>query len=209
LQERYHQGNIFGDEGDGHKYVGAFGKMANRKTPGIDDTVVTKELAPRHHECLSSLFLKMEELFEKYADPGAVQVAKAVSSLIDHPTLDKCKYFTGVATGTNKHLQVHVDKDVTKSVVMILKHQACKDDEEVVVYFCFARLGIAVPLRPGDILLFNALEPHALSSRCNIEDELVCMSLYYKAAVAGLNDNSMPLTKTEQQLVKKYQDKYT
>jgi hypothetical protein len=86
--------------------------------------------------------------------------------------------------------------DVTMSMVMILKHQACEVDEEVVVYFCFPRLSIAVPLRPGDILLFNALEPHPLSSHRNIEDELVCMSLYYKAAVAGLNDNSMPLTKT-------------
>jgi hypothetical protein len=35
------------------------------------------------------------------------------------------------------------------------------------------------------------------------------MSLYYKTAVAGLNDNSKPLTKTEQGLAKKYQDKYT
>lgn len=95
------------------------------------------------------------------------------------------------------------------SLVTILKHQACEENDEVVVYFGFPRLGVAVPLRPGDILLFNALEPHALSSRCNIEDELVCMSLYYKAAVAGLNDNSMPLTKTEQQLVKKYRDKFT
>ena len=68
---------------------------------------------------------------------------------------------------------------------------------------------LLVPLRPGDILLFNPVEPHALLSRCNIEDELVCMSLYYKTAVAGLNDNSKPLTKTEQELAKKYQDKYT
>jgi mannose-6-phosphate isomerase class I len=151
----------------------------------------------------------MEELFEDYADPGAVKVAKSDSTVIDHPTLAKCQYFTGVATGTNKYLQAHADKDVTMSMVMILKHQACEVDEEVVVYFCFPRLGIAVPLRPGDILLFNALEPHALSSCRNIEDELVCMSLYHKAAVAGLNDNSMPLTKTKQGLAKKFQDNHT
>jgi hypothetical protein len=202
--------NIFGDNNDCHKYVGAFGKMPNRKTPGIGDTVVTTDLPPQHHECLKLLFKKMEEVFKAYADPGAVGVAKSVSELIDdHPTLAECEYFTGLATGTNKYLQVHVDKDVTMSMVLILKHQACEVEDDVVVYFGFPRLNVAVPLRPGDILLFNALEPHALSSRCNIEDELVCMSLYYKTAVAGLNDNSMPLTKTEQGLAKKYQDEYT
>ena len=141
-------------------------------------------------------------------NPGAVQVAKSVLELIDHPTLDECAYFTGLATGTNKYLQAHVDKYVTMSMVMILKHRACKVQDDVVVYFGFPRLGVAVLLRPGDILLFNPVEPHALSSRRNVEDELVCISLYYKTAVAGLNDNSRPLTKTEQGLVKKFQDKY-
>jgi hypothetical protein len=28
------------------------------------------------------------------------------------------------------------------------------------VYFCFPTLGVAVPLRPGDYLRFNALIPH-------------------------------------------------
>jgi hypothetical protein len=201
--------NIFGDDNDRHKYVGAFGKMPNRKTRSIDDTVVAKELPPHHNNCLKSLFKKMEEVFKAYADPGAVQVAKSVSGLIDHLTLVECEYFMGLATGTNKYLQAHVDKDVITSMVMILKNQACEVEDDDVIYFGFPRLGVAVPLRPGDILLFNPVEPHALLSRCNIEDELVCMSLYYKTAVAGLNDNSKPLTKTEQELAKKYQDKYT
>jgi len=31
-----------------------------------------------------------------------------------------------------------------------------KIDDDVVVYFCFPTLGVAVPLRPGDFLLFNS-----------------------------------------------------
>ena len=39
-------------------------------------------------------------------------------------------------------------------------------DDEVVAYFCFPRLGFAVPLRPGDALIFNPKEDHAVLSRC-------------------------------------------
>ena len=37
------------------------------------------------------------------------------------------------------------------------------EKDDAVVYFCFPTLGVAVPLRPGDFLLFNALIPHCVS----------------------------------------------
>jgi hypothetical protein len=43
-----------------------------------------------------------------------------------------------------------------------------------------------VALRPGDLLIFNALEPHAISSRCHKSDKLLCVSMYLKTAVVGL-----------------------
>ena len=44
----------------------------------------------------------------------------------------------------------------------------------------FPTLGAAVPLRPGDFLLFNALIPHCISSRCKQSDEVMCLSMYFK-----------------------------
>ena len=41
-------------------------------------------------------------------------------------------------------------------------------NNDVIAYFCFPTLGVAVPLRPGDNFMFNALIPHCISSRCNM-----------------------------------------
>lgn len=72
--------------------------------------------------------------------------------------------------------------------------------DDVVAYFCFPTIGIAVPLRPGDYFLFNALIPHCISSRCKLEDEIMCASVYLKTAIVGMNNNDLPLT-LEQTLV--------
>ena len=67
-------------------------------------------------------------------------------------------------------------------------------NDGIIAYFCFPRLGIAVALHPGDGLIFNPSEPYAVSSRCDEKDDVYCVSMYLKAAVVSLNDNSIPLT---------------
>ena len=70
-------------------------------------------------------------------------------------------------------------------------------DVEVCNYFMFAEQGIAVALMPGDMLIFNPLYHHCLSSRTSFyeSDDVFCLlSLYLKMAVVGQNDNSLPIT---------------
>ena len=78
------------------------------------------------------------------------------------------KYCGGLAFGCNVFLQCHTDSDFTMSMANI--HLKGKNkyevDYDIVVYFCFPTLGVAVPLRPGYFLLFNALIPHCVLSRC-------------------------------------------
>ena len=74
-------------------------------------------------------------------------------------------------------------------------------DDSVVVYFGFPRLGIAVPLRPDDDLIFNPMEEHALSSRCDNETEVYTISLYLKTAVVGMNENDVQLTPSLEMLL--------
>jgi len=76
-------------------------------------------------------------------------------------------------------------------------------DDKVVVYFCFPTIGVAVPLRPGDYLLFNAQIPHCISSRCTFEDEIMCTSTYLKTAIVGMNNNDLPLTQEQTLMVDK------
>ena len=73
--------------------------------------------------------------------------------------------------------------------------------DDVIVYFCFPTIGVAVPLRPGDYLLFNACIPHCLSSRCKYEDQIITTSTYLKTAIVGLNNNDLPLTEEQARLV--------
>jgi hypothetical protein len=105
-------------------------------------------------------------------------------------------FFGGIAFGTNVFLRCHTDADFTFSIIQVFlkgKSQYLFDDD-VVVYFCFPTIGVAVPLRPGDYLLFNAKIPHCVSSRCRFDDEIVVTSMYLKTAIVGMNNNDLPLT---------------
>ncbi len=77
--------------------------------------------------------------------------------------------------------------------------------DNVVVYFCFPTLGVAVPLRPGDFLLFNAQIPHCVSSRCKHTDQVMVLSMYLKTSVVGLNNNEFQLNSRQSILAKRYQ----
>lgn len=79
-------------------------------------------------------------------------------------------------------------------------------DDDVVVYFCFPTLGIAVPMRPGDFLLFNSRIPHCISTRCRSSDKIMCISMFLKTAIVGLNNNSLEVTPVQRRLAMKYRD---
>ncbi len=104
----------------------------------------------------------------------------------------------------------HTDSDYTMSMAHI--HLKGKDKYElsdnVVVYFCFPTLGVAVPLRPGDFLIFNALIPHCVSSRFRQVDEVMCISMYLKSAVVGMNNNKLPLDSKQSHLAAQYNELY-
>jgi hypothetical protein len=52
----------------------------------------------------------------------------------------------------------------------------------------------AVPLHPGDCLLFNPLIPHCILSHCKHDNEIMCVLMYMKTAIVGSNDNLLPLS---------------
>jgi hypothetical protein len=89
----------------------------------------------------------------------------------------------------------HTDDDLRySSVILLKKGHVCTLEDEIVAYFCFPRLGLAVPMRPGDVITFNAQEWHMCSSRTNKSDTIYGLAIYLKSRTAGGNDNSLPLT---------------
>ena len=55
-----------------------------------------------------------------------------------------------------------------------------------------------------DFLLFKACIPHCISSRCTESDEIMCVSIYLKSAVIGMNNNGLELNEKQAVLAKRY-----
>lgn len=73
--------------------------------------------------------------------------------------------------------------------------------DEPVAFFCFPTRRVAIPMRPGDFLIFDATIPHSVSSRCHRSDDIMCVSFYLKSMVVGLNDNSIALSSDQKKLL--------
>ena len=100
-------------------------------------------------------------------------------------------YYNAVDFGLDFFLRSHIDKDFTMSIIQVhLDDITYDNNDRILCYFAFPRVGIAVALRPGDFLTFNPQEPHCLSLRCHKSDVVYSISSYLKTQVVGLNDNS-------------------
>jgi hypothetical protein len=100
----------------------------------------------------------------------------------------------------------HRDEDFFNSLLTIVSEHGLKDDIDqykmdarVCNYFTFAEQGVAVALQPCDILLFNPVYKHCLSSRASAYEtnDIFSLSMYLKTAIVGMNDDSLPLTEIE------------
>ena len=91
-----------------------------------------------------------------------------------------CLHFGALSFGIDVHLSAHTDADFGLSVATVhLQNRQYILHDDIIVYFCFPRIRCAVPMRPGDLLIFNAREPHAVSSRSKISDDFfvsLCIS---------------------------------
>ena len=119
------------------------------------------------------------------------------------------RIYDAFAYGVNEYLNAHTNKDFTYCATSIHMRTTYRLSKEIVAYFAFPKLGIAIPLRPGDILFFNPKEDSCISSRCKDEDDIYCMSLYFKMDNIELNDNSIPLSRHEKYLLEQYKIQQT
>ncbi len=91
------------------------------------------------------------------------------------------------------HLHVEDKHDPSCGLTFCHVDGALPFARDVVLYFCFPTLGVPVPLRPGDFLIFNALIPYCVLLRCRQVDQVMVISMYLKSAVVGMNNNDLPL----------------
>ena len=117
----------------------------------------------------------------------------------------QCKMYSALVFGLNFHLSCHGDEGFNYSIAFVLKEgHTCSQKDTIVSYFSFPSLGIAVAMRPGDLIIFDPTLPHCISSRCNNDDRIYCISLYLKTRVVGLNNNKLDLTPSQHLLSSHY-----
>jgi len=197
--------------GDGRRIYSDYkycnmGVQACRAARGVRESSYHKDGMPVEQWFnIIEMMNRTEKALSAFVETKSLQQLNAAKRMLHFKTMSSScnlhpnKIFGAIAFGINVHLSCHKDHDYTWSVVSVHLHDYQYNSvDRIVAYFCFPRLGVAVPLRPGDLLVFNPTEPHAISSRCNSEDTVYCISMYLKTAIVGLNDNSIPLTSTEE-----------
>jgi hypothetical protein len=205
---------IFGDYGK-RVMATCAGVQVSRNSQGVLDCAPFMENFPQHHwRVLMRLMRCAEYCFEAIADHQVISHVYHAKQVVPFKTMNmsSCKksstlkYYGGLAFGCNLFLRCHIDDDFTMSMAHV--HLKGKDQyslaDNVVVYFCFPTLGVAVPLRPGDFLLFNAQIPHCVSSRCKHTDQIMVLSMYLKTSVVGLNNNDLQLNTRQAILAQRY-----
>jgi hypothetical protein len=203
-----------------NKYI-CTGNQTNRAGPGIRSMHYSLKLVNKEHSShLMKVFSIIENLFDAWMDTGVIRLIRAALDLVnantftvqlpsqpgeDQPRYKSSRIYGAFASGINAYLNAHTDCDFIFGAVTIHMEEEYTLGQRVVAYFLFPRLGIAVPLRPGDVLFFNPQEPHCISSRVDNNDKIYCVSLYLKSDNLGLNDNSKPLTKDQEYYLGKYE----
>ena len=215
---RGHVKTIFGDKHQRVQY-NTLGVRPNRAgTEVIDLDPWAETIGRKHWKNVMGMVRQAELLFESFAPDEVIQHIQSAKDVVPFTTMcapritDRdCDVLTRAippAKYCNVFLRCHTDNDFTLSVAHILLDgmDSYNLDDDIVVYFCFPTLGVAVPMRPGDFLLFNAKIPHCISTRRLAEHKIMCISLYLKTLVVGGHNNSIPTTDAQDLLCAKYQD---
>ena len=139
----------------------------------------------------------MEQAAFEFLDNKTLRMLSAVREVSDMngmPMAKEGKYstlFSSLAAAVNCFLNVHIDEDAGWSINTIIsgKEEDYGMNAAIKNYWCFPELGIAVAMRAGDIILFNPLVYHCISSRCDESVDVVNATLYLKTAVVAGNNN--------------------
>ncbi len=208
------RGKIVMKEDDHPKYLSA-GAAARRGGKGVEGVHYSlRDISDSNSKLLMAMFKQAEHLFEMFISTNQVRLMHEAMKLINPKTFTTLpaktcsRIYSAFASGINIYLNCHKDHDFTYGCSFIHMKEVYTLEQLVVAYFCFPRLGIAVPLRPGDMIFFNPSEEHCISSRVDNKDTIYCVSLYIKSNVVGLNDNSLALQPTEASYCHSYETKY-
>lgn len=99
--------------------------------------------------------------------------------------------YSALSFGVDVVLPSHWDEDFFYSIVFVLIDEAMSSSDLVLKHFVFPEYGLSVPLRNGDLLIFNPLEFHSISCTTPgfVGREFYSCSIYLKTKTISGNSN--------------------
>jgi hypothetical protein len=207
------------------------GMIANQGGHGIN-VCKFKEMDTWAYGRLVNMMKRSQGIATGYICCALLQGLTEVLSIAKCPTMDKTKtprtkkkntlgkekteeeprptIFAALANAINYWSPAHTDQDFFYSLFTInvagvttVANPTYPVDASIVHYFVFPEYGIAVAMRPGDMLLFNPQHFHCLSQKEGDYDsnDVYVTSFYLKTAVISKNDNRIALTETEEEML--------
>jgi hypothetical protein len=85
-----------------------------------------------------------------------------MQDIFDLPSLSEWGIATQFALSTRYCSRVHTDADYFLTTLMVYDAEA--EPDEVLYYFCFPTYNCAIPMKSGDIIVFNPLVPHGATN---------------------------------------------
>ena len=173
------------------------GPKVQRNTPGISAYSKHSKDSPDEHDLFQTLAARMEHLTFEFIPSHDLLTLEHAHNVSQWPRFrairDKskqCKMYAGFNVSSGTYHNVHLDDDFGYSTIALFDPVNVDQDEDTVVrYFCFPRLGVAMGLRAGDVIIFNAREWHCSSSMA-IDRQIFSFGGYVKTAHVGGNDNN-------------------
>jgi hypothetical protein len=169
---------------------------------------------------LQTMYTRANDLAMRVLPTELLRGLRAAHQLIQWPTMETNRrpitdpalhtktttnLWAGAAVSMNYVSATHVDSDFFYSMLTVVchddkyvtnfdgKHYSYRPELPPAVHFCLPKKNIAIPLRPGDYILFNPSEPHCVSMRDTFyqEKNVFLLSFYLKSAIVGRNDNTL------------------
>ena len=137
-------------------YAGDIGATALRSGGVSAMSKSARDMDPNQYDVLFGYARGLEEVTRNNSEYDVIFRIEEATNKVGFVTMRSSSddvaadWTTALAAGKNIHVSAHKDRDFFESVVTAHQVDAgYNDNDRVIVYFCFPRLGQAVPLRPG------------------------------------------------------------
>lgn len=211
LLKKYNKINLRGKKCTGlsNNYT-TLGAHCNRYGKGFTFSNIHPDYMMEFNHVKNKILKRVFNFAKQFLPTGLLSSLKEIKQLVgDSVSIngdgdDFDNVWSSLASSCNYVSPAHTDKDAFISCLLVShkpsdyqqnKKHFYSIDDKVCCHFIFPEYGIAVALRPGDILFFNPLHYHCLSDRTiEYKDEDVYVtSFYMKSSQVGLNDNDIAL----------------